>query len=99
MEVLASIQSRVTNSPSLDPTERQPIRSSMGLREMMRRTSAAARAVSAGIAEGGEAGGIRIPTLTWPPDPAPLDSLRLGGEDPSSYLSSSPPSTLPNSMP
>lgn len=78
VDVLASIQSR------LDPSERMHSRTA-NLREMMRRATSVARAVS-GIetrdTDRDEAG-IVIPTLNWPPDPPSYhDSLRSG-----SYMS------------
>lgn len=74
VDVLASIQSR------LDPTERIHSRT-VSLREMMRRATSVARAVSgldARDSEREEAGGIAIPTLNWPPDPPSYESLRTG---------------------
>ena len=71
--VLASIQSR------LDPTERIHSRT-VSLREMMRRATSVARAVT-GIESREperEDSGIAIPTLSWPPDPPSYDSLRSG---------------------
>ena len=54
---------------------------SVSLREMMRRATSAAR-VGSGLDSRDsdrEDAGMAIPTLSWPPDPAPpYDSLRAG---------------------
>lgn len=73
---IQSIQSR------LDPTERLHSRS-VSLREMMRRATSAARAVS-GLdmrdpeREDSSSGGMAIPTLSWPPDPPSYEAIRSG---------------------
>jgi len=75
VDVLASIQSR------LDPSERHS--RTANLREVMRRATSVARAVSGLEARDSdrEDPGIVIPTLNWPPDPPSYhDSLRADAE-------------------
>jgi E3 ubiquitin-protein ligase EDD1 len=47
---------------------------SVSLREMMRRASSAARAVS-GLDVREQEEGMAIPTLSWPPDPPSYESV------------------------
>ncbi|GAB1606363.1 E3 ubiquitin-protein ligase UBR5-like [Argonauta hians] len=68
VETLASIQARGTDSTNRG----------VSLREMMRRASTTARAVS-GL-DVRESDSIAIPTLSWPTDPPGFDSLRADNE-------------------
>lgn len=88
VETLASIQAR-----GADPTNR-----GVTLREMMRRASTTARAVS-GL-DVRESDSIAIPTLSWPADPPVFDALRADNERPSlSRQSSSGFSSAVGSIP
>ena len=83
VDVLASIQSRCgtsTGAGSSETGERtlHPGRAgtSLGLREMMRRASSAARLDRLGTeSEPREEAGIAIPTLTWPPETPSFDKI------------------------
>lgn len=70
VDVLASIQSRCESAERIGSR-------SVSLREMMRRASSVARAVS-GLemrdSDREDSSSLTIPTLTWPPDP--LDATR-----------------------
>uniref|UniRef100_A0A0L8I213 UBR-type domain-containing protein n=1 Tax=Octopus bimaculoides TaxID=37653 RepID=A0A0L8I213_OCTBM len=68
VETLASIQARGTDSTNRG----------VSLREMMRRASTTARAVS-GL-DVRESDSIAIPTLSWPTDPPGFDALRADNE-------------------
>lgn len=88
VETLASIQAR-----GADPTNR-----GVSLREMMRRASTTARAVS-GL-DVRESDSIAIPTLSWPADPPVFDALRADNERPTlSRQSSSGFSSAVGSLP
>ncbi|KAL4218424.1 E3 ubiquitin-protein ligase ubr5 [Mactra antiquata] len=74
VDALTAIQSSrsgpSTGGPSPDISGR-----GVSLREMMRRASSAARAVSGLDVRDPDDGGMPIPTLSWPPDPPSYESV------------------------
>ena len=80
MDVLTSIQSRVAAGSAGGADDR--VARGLGLREMMRRASSAARAVSGldvreSPADQGSGSSEQIPTLSWPPDAPPTFDTSL----------------------
>ena len=74
VEVLASIHARVS-SDQLDRIHSR----SMGLREMMRRATSSRNIAGFESRETErEESGLAIPTISWPPDPPPLETIRNG---------------------